>query len=178
MSAHDRIRRAVDLVTPTRAHEGVFLEQVAASRKLHRGLASPPSSAAEYRAYVRKQKDPRHVGRLVLDRKTRELAGVINLNEIVRGSFESAFLGYYAFLGMSGQGYMEAGLRAMLRLAFKEVGLHRLEANIQPHNTRSIALVERIGFRFEGFAPRYLKIGGRWRDHERYAITREDLRRR
>ena len=72
---------------------------------------------------------------------------------------------------------MTAGLRAVMRRAFGPLGLHRLEANIQPENLSSVALVRRLGFRLEGFSPRYLKIGGRWRDHERWAITREDFRR-
>ena len=73
---------------------------------------------------------------------------------------------------------MEAGLRAMLREAFGRLGLHRLEANIQPDNARSIALVGRLGFRLEGLSPGYLKIRGDWRDHERWALTREEYRER
>ena len=106
------------------------------------------------------------------------MAGVVNLNEIVRGVFKSAYLGYYAFLPHAGSGCMKAGLGAVIRRAFGTLGLHRLEANIQPGNRASIGLVSGLGFRREGFSPRYLKIGGRWRDHERWAITREDLERR
>jgi ribosomal-protein-alanine N-acetyltransferase len=101
---------------------------------------------------------------------------VINLNEVVRGSFQSAYLGYYAFEPFAGQGFMSAGMTLVLRQAFREIGLHRLEANIQPENKASIALARRLGFRREGFSPRYLKLGGRWRDHERWALLREGWR--
>jgi ribosomal-protein-alanine N-acetyltransferase len=72
---------------------------------------------------------------------------------------------------------MSEGVALVLQRAFWEQGLHRLEANIQPDNTQSIALVKRLGFRREGFSPRYLKLGGRWRDHERWALLREEWRR-
>jgi ribosomal-protein-alanine N-acetyltransferase len=68
---------------------------------------------------------------------------------------------------------MREGLVLVLRHAFETVGLHRVEANIQPENVRSIALVEGLGFRREGYSPRYLRIGGEWRDHVRYAILSE-----
>ncbi len=66
----------------------------------------------------------------------------------------------------------------MIQLAFREYRLHRLEANIQPDNAPSIALVRGLGFELEGYSPRYLKIGGRWRDHERWAIRSETWRAR
>ena len=69
---------------------------------------------------------------------------------------------------------MREGLELVLQLAFRQYGLHRLEANVQPDNVRSIALVRGFGFRLEGYSPRYLKIAGRWRDHERWAITIDD----
>ena len=105
-----------------------------------------------------------------------ELAGVINISEIARGLFRSGYLGYYALVPHDGGGYMRAGLVAVIRLAFGKYGLHRLEANIQPDNRRSIALVRGLGFELEGYSPRYLKIGGRWRDHERWALTVETWR--
>ena len=107
-----------------------------------------------------------------------ELAGVITLSEIVRGSFRSAYLGYYAFVPHQQRGYMTLGLKAVINRAFRELRLHRLEANIQPGNVRSRGLIRHLGFRNEGFSPRYLKIGGRWRDHERWALTIEDFARR
>jgi ribosomal-protein-alanine N-acetyltransferase len=73
-------------------------------------------------------------------------------------------------LNFAGTGLMTEALRAAVGYAFNELGLHRLEANIQPGNTASIALVRRLGFRQEGFSPRYLRINGEWRDHERWAL--------
>ncbi len=107
-------------------------------------------------------------------RSSGELVGVINVNEIVRGTFQSGYLGYYAFLPHAGRGYMDEGLRLVLRRAFGELHLHRVEANIQPDNRPSLALVRRLGFRREGLSPRYLKIAGRWRDHERWALLAEE----
>jgi len=99
-----------------------------------------------------------------------DLVGVIVLSNIVRGPFQSGYLGYYAFSGFERQGLMAEGLRAVVRHAFRKLKLHRLEANIQPANAASIALARSCSFVKEGYSPRYLKIGGRWRDHERWAI--------
>lgn len=98
------------------------------------------------------------------------LVGVFNITNIVRGAFQSAYLGYYVFTGHERQGLMRKGLGAVVRSAFQSLKLHRLEANIQPTNVASIALVKACGFLQEGYSPRYLKINGRWRDHERWAI--------
>ena len=94
----------------------------------------------------------------------------------MRGPFQSAYLGYYGFAPFEGQGYMTEAMRLVLRHAFGAMRLHRVEANIQPGNAASIALVRRCGFHLEGFSPRYLKVSGRWRDHERWAILGEDRR--
>jgi ribosomal-protein-alanine N-acetyltransferase len=74
----------------------------------------------------------------------------------------------------NGRGFVKRGLQAVLTEAFGIHGLHRLEANIQPDNEASRHLVRGLGFRFEGFSPRYLKVAGRWRDHERWALTAEE----
>lgn len=98
------------------------------------------------------------------------LVGCIEITQIVYGPLRSAYLGYYAFAGHARQGLMREGLLQAVRLAFRTLRLHRLEANIQPGNRASIALVRACGFQREGYSPRYLKIRGRWRDHERWAI--------
>jgi ribosomal-protein-alanine N-acetyltransferase len=163
----------VILRSPTLQHEATFLEAARRSKRLHRDFAQPPLTRDAFRAFLSRAKRPSCESHLVFDAPSQHLVGVINLNEIVRGSFQSAYLGYYAFEPFSGQGFMRAGMVLVLQRAFGELGLHRVEANIQPENERSIALVRRLGFRREGFSPRYLKVSGRWRDHERWALLRE-----
>ena len=104
------------------------------------------------------------------------ILGFFNLSQIVRRGFQSAYLGYAVGKPYAGQGYMRDGLELVLRHAFTTMRLHRVEANIQPTNTSSLALARGAGFRREGFSPRYLKISGRWRDHERWAILAEEWR--
>jgi ribosomal-protein-alanine N-acetyltransferase len=166
-------RPSVALEAPSRAREREFLAAVRSSRKLHGHWAEPPRTAAQFRAFVKRARDPRHVCYLVCTREG-ELAGVININEIVRGTAQYGYLGYYALAPHEANGRMREGLALVLAEAFTHHGLHRLEANIQPDNTRSIKLVHGLGFRLEGYSARYLKLAGRWRDHERWAITVED----
>ena len=98
------------------------------------------------------------------------LLAAFSISGLVRGCFQSAYLGYNAFTPHQGKGYMREGMTLLLRKAFHELKLHRLEANIQPGNFRSIKLVERAGFIKEGYSPQYLQVGGEWKDHERWAI--------
>ena len=103
------------------------------------------------------------------------IAGVVTMGHIVLGHLRSAYLGYYVFAPYARQGVMTEGVDLAVRHAFVVIGLHRLEANVQPDNVASIALVERLGFRREGYSERYLMVAGRWRDHVRYAILAEDV---
>ena len=153
-----------------------FLAAVRRSSKLHRGWVSPPSTTAAYSRYLERVTAKDHRGFLVIHKSTRGLVGVINVSHIIRGAFHSAFLGYYAFGDFAGQGLMQEGLRLVLAHAFRKLGLHRLEANIQPGNRASLNLVRSCGFVREGYSKRYLRISGRWRDHERWAILAEDFR--
>lgn len=106
-----------------------------------------------------------------------EIVGTFNISGIVRGYFHSAYLGYEAYVPHQGKGYMRRGLQLLLQKAFGELNLHRLEANIQPENKASIALVRAAGFVREGYSRQYLNIGGRgWKDHERWAILNPDWR--
>ena len=135
-----------------------------------------PETPDEYDAYLvrsRRESSAYFIAHRVEDDA---MVGFLNISEIVRGKFLSGFLGYGGIAGFEGQGYMREALELVLREAFTRLGLHRLEANIQPGNQASIALARRCGFELEGFSPRYLKIGGRWRDHERWAIRKESRR--
>lgn len=153
------------------ADEADFLAAVARSTQLHRPWVSPASTAMRFRDRVQRMQGPQDQAFAVRRRGTGELVGVFEITNIVRGVFQSGYLGYYAFAGHERQGLMQEGLRLLVRTAFKTMKLHRLEANIQPANVASIALVRSCGFVREGYSPKYLKIRGRWRDHERWAIV-------
>lgn len=161
---------AIRLRAPAPADAHDFVAAVRRSRALHRPWTTPPDTPAQFRAWVDRMRPPAHHAFLVCRRDQGAIAGVISLTNIVMGAFRSGYLGYYAFAGHERQGLMREGLCAVARHAFGALGLHRLEANIQPGNAASIALVASCGFSKEGYSPRYLKIGGRWRDHERWAI--------
>jgi len=171
------IGRRVFLRAPTVRHRDEFLALIEASRGALRPWVEPPASRAAFSAYLERARRPTERAFLVCRLEDRAIVGVINVSQIFHGNFRSAYLGYYAGRPFMGKGYMSEGLGLVLRHAFESLGLHRLEANIQPGNRASIRLVRRAGFRREGFSPRYLKLLGRWRDHERWAITAQARRR-
>jgi ribosomal-protein-alanine N-acetyltransferase len=150
------------------------LDLVHRSRALHRPWVSPPATPERFRRYLRRCRAEDYCGLLLCRREDGAIVGLFNISQIVRGSLQSAYLGYWAGAPFAGKGYMAKGLALVLRHAFKKLGLHRLEANIQPGNARSRKLAKAAGFRKEGFSPRYVKINGRWCDHERWAICREE----
>jgi [ribosomal protein S5]-alanine N-acetyltransferase len=165
-------RSRVEISHPGVADEAEFLDRMRASRALHRPWLYAPETPEAYRRYLAGLGD-RKVGYLGRRRADGALVGWANVSEIVRGALQGAFLGYGGVAEFAGQGYMTELLQLVLRDAFTRLRLHRLEANIQPGNAASLALAARCGFQREGFSPRYLKIGGRWRDHERWALRRE-----
>jgi len=164
----------VVLTRPRASDASEFLRRAKASASVLAPWVYPPTTALEFDAYLRRTRRRDQSSFFVRD-PDGGLTGVVNLSNIVRGNFHSAYVGYYLFAGYEGRGRMTEALGLVVRYAFEAMGLHRIEANVQPGNERSLALVRRCGFRREGFSPRYLKIGGGWRDHERWAITVEDL---
>ena len=162
--------------TPTLDDQDEFIARMRASRHLHRPWISMPDTPERYAAYLERARDPRRAPYIACRVEDGAIVGFLNLGEIIHGSLKSAFLGYGAVAEFAGRGYMRQAMDLLLREAFTSLRLHRVEANIQPGNTASIALARRAGFELEGFSPRYLKVGGRWRDHERWAIRVETWR--
>jgi [ribosomal protein S5]-alanine N-acetyltransferase len=158
----------------TSADEAEFIKLARASVDAHHPWMELPVTPEEFAVFVARYEPPVvNIGLAVCEQGSGVITGGINLNTIVRGRFQSASLGYWAFTPTSARGYMSQAIKLVLRYAFGDLGLHRLEANIQPGNHASIRLVERNGFRDEGFSPDYLFIDGAWRGHQRWAITRE-----
>lgn len=169
--------RRVRLRMLARTDAAAFVAAVQASRALHRAWVHPPATIEEFRRRLpRAPSASNRVALVAVDEQDGALVGIFNLSEIVRGPLQQAYLGYYAFASHAGRGYMLEAMALVLDHAFRVLRLHRIEANIQPDNAPSIALMQRAGFSKEGFSPRYLKIAGRWRDHERWAINADDWR--
>jgi ribosomal-protein-alanine N-acetyltransferase len=166
----------VELRPPTPADERAWCALVQSSRQVFAGWVGTEATAEAFAKYLARSRSPSAACRLIWRRGDDTLLGAVNLTEIVRGAFQSGYLGYYIGGSFQGQGYMTEALALMLRLAFGGLRLHRVEANIQPRNSASLALVRRAGFRLEGRSPGYLKVAGRWRDHERWALLSDDWR--
>jgi [ribosomal protein S5]-alanine N-acetyltransferase len=173
-----RLSRAdrVFLRAPAAADRREFISLMRASRSFHRPWATAPTDEDRFAAYLADSQRADFEAMLVCRREDLAIVGFFNLSQIVRRSLQSAYLGYAVGKPYAGHGYMREGIQLVLRRAFQELRLHRIEANIQPGNTASIALARGAGFHREGFSPRYLKISGRWRDHERWAILADEWR--
>lgn len=150
-----------------------FISAMQISKSLHDSWVNPPTTADAFDEYFQRYQQSNQKSFLVCDEK-QNIVGVFNISEIVRGHFQSAYLGFYVVASFAGQGYMSAGLKLVLAKIFNDLKLHRIEANIQPENLKSIQLVKTNGFRYEGFSPRYLRINNKWRGHEHWAMTYED----
>jgi ribosomal-protein-alanine N-acetyltransferase len=166
----------ISLQPVTRQDAPALIRANAANRTHHAPWAYPFTDAAGFDAWFAQILTGPNVSLLAREAALGGIVGVVNISQIVAGAFHSAFLGYYGMAGFGGRGLMTEAVRQAARHGFQRLGLHRLEANIQPGNLPSIALVKRLGFRLEGFSPQYLRVGGGWRDHERWAAFESDLR--
>jgi [ribosomal protein S5]-alanine N-acetyltransferase len=145
-----------------------------ASRSIHQPWVDTPDTAERFGAYLERARRKDQACYLIRHSSCGELVGYVNVNNVVRGALQSGYLGYAAFASHAGLGLMAEGLQAVLGMVFGDLGLHRVEANIQPANVRSIALVRGLGFEREGYSPGYLLVDGEWRDHERWALRAEN----
>ncbi len=101
-------------------------------------------------------------------------SGEVNVNAVQRGPFQSAYLGYWVDEQQAGNSYVPEAVVAVLKFAFEELKLHRVQISIVPRNSASLRVVEKLALRNEGVAQRYLEINGVWEDHVRFAITAEE----
>lgn len=151
-----------------------FLSAARASRELHQQWVNLPRTVPAFRRYASEMRTRDDIAFLVRCADTCTLAGVIELRDIFMGNFCNAYVIYYAFSGHEGQGLMREALQEIIQIAFGKLKLHRLEANIQPTNRASLRLAKACGFKREGRSPKFLKKGGEWRDHERWALLNTD----
>jgi len=146
------------------------------SARIFRGLVPRFKGRKQFEEYLERCRHDDFFGFLICRKEDRTIVGNISLFNIVRRGLQSACVGYLVEFSHARQGYATEALQLVIRFAFTNVKLHRVEADIQPGNIPSLALVKRAGFSYEGLSRRYVKICGKWRDHERWAILVEDWR--
>jgi ribosomal-protein-alanine N-acetyltransferase len=111
---------------------------------------------------------------VTLRSEDRRVVGRVTLGGVLRGAFQNAYLGYWIDKDEQGRGLMTDAVRAATAFAFSAAGLHRVQAAVMPRNGASLRVLEKIGYRREGMAERYLCIAGRWEDHALFAVTAEE----
>lgn len=144
------------------------------SREFYRGLINAPTDKDSFRVFADRNLDEANECFVICQNIDNKIVGMANLTQIFRKAFQNCYLGYSLGVNFTGKGYMTEAVELILRHAFKNLKLHRVEANVQPHNLASINVLKRCGFTKEGFSRKYLKIDDVWCDHERWAIILED----
>ncbi len=135
----------------------------------------PPLMLEQFERYIERFDEVFFFGYLVCLKGDDTILGLVNITQVMRYNVQSGFIAYYLGSRYEGKGYMQEGVRLLLNHTFLSIGLHRLEANIQPGNTRSIALAKKLGFKKEGYSEKFMQINGIWKDHERWAILQDAL---
>jgi ribosomal-protein-alanine N-acetyltransferase len=134
-----------------------------------------PGQEAYVRLAIQQWMEDRAFGFGVFESATDELVGRVALSNVVRGAWQNATLGYWIAGDKNGLGFGTEAVRLATSFAFQNAGLHRVQAAIMPRNVRSIRVIEKAGYRFEGESERYLSINGVWEDHRIYALTSEEI---
>lgn len=156
---------------PTEADGEEFVAGVLDSAAHLEPYVYGPADTGAFRSWLARGNRPDTEQFLICRRDDDRIAGFANLNVIVRGALDSTAIGWGLFRDHRGIGLATEGCEMALSVAFTQIGLHRVEANIQPPNQRSRRLAMRLGMRLEGFSPDYLRVGDEWRDHERWALV-------
>ena len=156
-------------------HEGEYLRAVRGSIKTLKPWIEVIKTRKAFTQLIKAISAPEDKAYLIRRMGDGALVGVIEIRDIFMGHFKCGYLIYYAFNGFRGEGYMKEALSIIIERAFKKFKLHRLEANIQPNNKSSIGLAKSVGLLYEGYSPKFLKINGDWRDHERWAMINDKV---
>ncbi|MDQ6631736.1 MAG: GNAT family N-acetyltransferase [Verrucomicrobiota bacterium] len=166
--------RKIFLRSPINEDCSEFLTLIKKSTPIYSALNCPIKRKGQFEDYLQRCLADDYFGFLICRNEDNIILGNINLFNIVKRRLQNACIGYYVGVEYARKGYATEALQLVVRFAFQNLKLHRIEANIQPQNTASLSLIKRCGFSCEGYSPRYLKIGAKWCDHERWAILRED----
>ena len=150
-----------------------FVRLSAASTTLHDPWIYSPRSAGQFQEYLKRFDGPNSLCLLICDTNSESIVGFATVSGIIRNPYHRGVLGYGAFAASTGKGYMTEGLQLVINHCFAVLNLHRLEADIQPENRRSIALARRVRMRREAFSPKFILINDVWCDHERWVIIND-----
>jgi [ribosomal protein S5]-alanine N-acetyltransferase len=157
----------------TREDQDEFIELAKASADFHHPWITIPETPADFTDYLKRYEGNQAEITLICVRDSGAIAGFVTIDDMIRGPYQRATVGYGVFVPSRGRGYMSEGFGLLFNFAFGDLRLHRLEADIQPGNKASIRFAKGVGFRYEGFSPGFVCIDGSWRDHERWAINSE-----
>jgi [ribosomal protein S5]-alanine N-acetyltransferase len=158
------------------ADRGEFVTLVESSAEFLHPWVYLPDNFDKFDSYLRRFDGTSAQCIVVCARDSGKIVGAVSISEIIQGPYKRATVGYNAFKESVRQGYMSAGFELVFKYAFEKLGLHRLEADIQPGNAPSLRFAKKIGFRREGYSPGFVCIKGIWKDHERWAINSDMIK--
>lgn len=165
----------VELSSLAQNDEQFFLEMNQNSKSIHAPWVFPALNSEAFKELLDRNTQNNFETIVVRPKGKQDIIGIYNLSQIFYHNFQNTILGCFTNIEYHAQGYMREGLIHAVAYAFFKLNLHRIEANIMCSNERSIKFFKSFGFRHEGMSKNYLFIDNAWRDHEKFALTREDL---